>query len=71
MPKEMEFFIFLLEQYAAYKNNTADRILKLWDDLELTDYIYDMYELYHVETLENAFNDIDRLILEKQYKDRK
>lgn len=62
---------FLLEQYAAYKNNTADRILKLWDDLELTDYIYGMYELYHVETLENAFNDIDRLILEKQYKDRK
>ncbi len=30
----------------------------------LEDYLHD------VETLENAFNDIDRLFLEKQYKDR-
>jgi hypothetical protein len=25
-----------------------------------------MYELYHVERLENAFDDIDNLILEKE-----
>ena len=66
MTKEMEFFIFLLEQYAHYKNTTADNVLKLWDKLELTNFIFDMYELYHIESIENAFDDIDKLILEKQ-----
>lgn len=66
MTKEMEFFIFLLEHYADYKNTTADKVLKKWDNLEITDFIYDMYEMYHVEKLENAFDDIDRLMLEKQ-----
>ncbi len=66
MSKEMEFFIFLLENYAAYKNTTADKVLKKWDDLKLTDFIYDMYERYHMECLENAFDDIDRLIVERQ-----
>lgn len=66
MGKEMEFFIFLIENYAEYKNTTADKILKLWDKLGLTDFIYDMYERYHIERLENAFEDIDRLVAEKQ-----
>ena len=60
MGKEMEFFIFLLEQYAAYKQTTADKVLKQWDELELTDFIYDMSEFYHIERLENAFAEIDR-----------
>ncbi len=66
MGKEMEFFIFLLENYAEYKNTTADKVLELWDKLKLTDFIYDMYERYHIERLENAFEDIDRLVAEKQ-----
>ena len=51
MSKEMEFLIFLLEQYADYKNTTADEILKLWDDLDLTDFICDMYERYHLSLI--------------------
>lgn len=66
MSKEMEFFIFLLEQYAKYKNKTADIVLKEWDELELTDSIYNMYEIYHIERLENAFEDIDKLVEEKK-----
>ena len=66
MKKEMEFFIFLLENYADFKNTTADMILKQWDELELTDFIYGMYEMYHIEKLENAFDDIDKLIWKKQ-----
>lgn len=65
MSKEMDFFIFLLEQYAKYKNETADKILKQWDESGLTDFIYSMYERYHIEALENAFSDIDRLISER------
>ena len=47
MGKEMEFFIFLIESYAEYKKTTADKVLKLWDKLELTDFIYTMYDRYH------------------------
>ena len=28
LDKEMIFFIYLLENYAAYKNSSADKILK-------------------------------------------
>ena len=66
MSKEMDFFIFLLEQYANYKKETADKILKQWDTLGLTDFIYSMYERYHIEVIDNAFDDIDELIAEKQ-----
>ncbi len=65
MGKEMEFFIFLIENYAEYKSTRANKVLKQWDKLKLTEFIYDMYELYHVERLENAFEDIDRLVAEK------
>lgn len=65
MPKEMEFFTFLLEQYAAHKNTTADKILKTLDEFGLTDFIIGMYEMYHSEAIENAFTDIDRLISQK------
>ena len=65
MTKEMEFFTFLMEQYARYKNTTADKVLHQLDELNLTDYVFNMYEMYHSEALENAFADIDKLIEEK------
>lgn len=69
MSKEMDFFIYLIENYASYKETTADKILKQWDELELTDFIYDMYERYHTERIQNAYEDIDRLVEEqKEYK---
>ncbi|MBR5675358.1 MAG: DUF3791 domain-containing protein [Neisseriaceae bacterium] len=62
MSKEMEFFIFLIERYSYYKNKSAGEILKLLDEKKLTDFIYQMYEMYHIERIENAFDDIDNLI---------
>ncbi len=62
MSKESSFFVYLLEQYANYKNTTADEVLKLLESKGLADFVYDMYEIYHTETLENAFVDIDSLI---------
>ncbi len=62
MTKETEFFIYLLEQYAAHKEKTANQVLEEWDGQNLTNFIYDMYEIYHTETLDNAFMDIDSLI---------
>ena len=66
MRKETAFFIYLLERYAEEKGKTADQVLKEWDSMELTDFIYDMYEIYHVERLQNAFDDIDELIRERR-----
>lgn len=66
MTKELEFFIYLLLRYAVYKQKKVAQILKIWDRLNLTDDIYAMYERYHCERLENAFEDIDAWMLERQ-----
>ena len=66
MSKEMNFFIYLLEKYADKKNKNASDILKEWDKLNITQLIYYMYEKYHTETLENAFEDIDKIIESKR-----
>lgn len=58
----MSFFIYLLEHYAAYKDLRAGDVLEQWNKLGLTDFFYDMYEMYHSEALENAFADIDRRV---------
>ena len=59
---EMEFFIFLLEQYAAYKNTTGDKVFALWREHNLIQWIYDNYWGYHTESLQNAFKDIDSML---------
>lgn len=66
MSKEMDFFIFLLEHYASHKETTADVVLTKWEELNLTDVIFDMYPQYHIERLENAYADIDELVKEKR-----
>ena len=63
LSKEMDFFIFLLNHYAAYKNSSADKILNELDKKNLTDFVYSMYEMYHSEAIENAYKDIDSLLL--------
>ena len=62
MSKEFRFFTYLLESYAIHKGMTASEVLNLLDEKGLTDFVYGMYELYHVEAIENAFMDMDRLI---------
>jgi hypothetical protein len=42
MAKEMEFFSFLMEQYAAYKGTTANKILAQLEEKNLTDFVYGM-----------------------------
>ena len=66
MSKELKFFIYLLERYAEQKGIDAQKIIAEWDELGVTDYIYEMYEIYHIEHLQNAFDDIDRLLLERK-----
>ncbi len=66
MSKEAVFFVYLLERFAQYKDKFSYEILDQWNELGITDLIYDMYEIYHCERLQNAFDDIDALVKEKQ-----
>jgi len=66
LSREADFFIYLIERYARSKKTTAQCVLKEWDSLGLTELIFKMYELYHVERLQNAFDDIDALIVESK-----
>lgn len=66
MNKETEFFIYLLEKYAEYKKISTADVLNTLEQLDLTNFIYNMYERYHTEAIENAFKDIDDLIKEQK-----
>lgn len=68
MEKEMEFFIYLMEKYSEYKKESTTEVVNRLDELELLEYIYNLYERYHSEAIENAFQDIDELIKERQDK---
>lgn len=65
MGKEMDFYIYLMEKYAMYKNISTTDIVNKLEELKLTDLVYNMYEKYHIEPIENAFKDIDNLINSK------
>ena len=60
MSREFGFFIYLIERYAAHLGVTADVAYRRLADKGLVDYAIGMYELYHVEAIENAFADLDR-----------
>ncbi len=66
MSKESDFFLYLIERYAEYKGTSADRVLAEWTSRGVVDMIYDMYEIYHCERLENAFEDIDRMLKQQE-----
>ena len=68
---KMKFFVYLLEKYAEWKNENAKNILEKWDKLLVTEKIFDMYEMYHIEAMENAFEDIELICAEKEALDWK
>ena len=68
MAREMQFFMQLINKYAEYKSSTAGDTLTLWDELEISSFIYENYETYRNESLEKIFADIDKLTVEKQQK---
>ncbi len=69
MSKEVKFFIYMLERYAERKGVTADVMYNQLKDAGLLEYAIGMYELYHVESLENAFADLDRHLASEPARD--
>ncbi|MDR0284320.1 MAG: DUF3791 domain-containing protein [Propionibacteriaceae bacterium] len=62
MTEELRFFIYLLERYGASKGVSGGEMLAQLDAKGLTEFVISLYDLYHVERLENAFADIDELL---------
>jgi hypothetical protein len=62
MSKEIDFFIYLIERFGASRGQTGADALAELDQAGLTDFVISMYDLYHVERLENAFADIEDLL---------
>ena len=60
MSKEFRFFIYLLERYAEHLGVSANIAYKRLSQKGLVDYAINMYDLYHVEAIENAFADLDQ-----------
>lgn len=67
MSEEMEFFVYLLEQYASYQQQKTGDIFARWKEKAIVQTIYDNYWLYHTEAIENAFADIDSLMTTGKY----
>lgn len=62
MSDEMDFFVFLLEHYAADHDRKASDVLREWDAHGITQEVFDGYFIYHQEALTNAYMDIDSLL---------
>lgn len=62
MTDELKFFILLLEKYAYDKNIPTADVLREWEEKNLVREIYNSYEVYHTERIENAYEDIENLI---------
>lgn len=62
LPKEFVFFTYLLESYAQSRHMSAAAVLSALDARGRTEFVYDMYEMYHSEDIDNAFRGIDSLI---------
>ena len=62
LSNEYQFFLFLLEYYADAKGISGAVVLEQWDDCGVTEEIVNGYECYHIESLDNAVEDIDHLI---------
>jgi len=66
LSNETSFFIYLLEKYSEYKGISATDCLQHFEQMQMIDYIKQMYPMYHTERLENAFSDIDRKLINNQ-----
>ncbi|GHT83392.1 hypothetical protein FACS1894137_04360 [Spirochaetia bacterium] len=62
MSEEARYLIFLTEQYAAIKGLSGSQVFVLFKEEGLLPYIHDMFYTYHTERVENAIEDISRIL---------
>ena len=62
MDRPFEFFVYLIESYAEHRGREPSSVLEELKKKNCTSFVFDMYEMYHSEAIENAFRDIDALL---------
>lgn len=62
MDRPFVFFVYLIESYSEHRGREPSSVLEELKQKNLTSFVFDMYEMYHSESLENAFRDIDSLL---------
>jgi SNF2 family DNA or RNA helicase len=62
MSEEARYLIFLTEQFAASKGLSGSQVFILFKEKGLLPYIHDMFYTYHTERVENAIEDIGRML---------
>lgn len=67
LSEEFEYFTYLLKCYAERKNMTAWNVLQEWEKHDIVAKIFKNYWIYHTESMENAFRDIDSLLATGKY----
>ena len=67
LSEEFEYFTYLLKCYAERKNMTAWNVLQEWEKHDIVAKIFKSYWIYHTESMENAFRDIDSLLATGKY----
>ena len=67
LSEEFEYFTYLIECYAERKNMTAWNVLQEWEKHDIVAKIFKNYWIYHTESMENAFRDIDSLLATGKY----
>jgi hypothetical protein len=62
MSDEACYLVYLIERYAHHKGIAGSEAFGLFESNNLIPYIYSMYYSYHTERVENALEDIDRML---------
>jgi hypothetical protein len=62
MSDEARYLIYLIERYALQKGMSGSDTFALFDTNGLIPSLLKMYYTYHTERVENAIDDIDRML---------
>ncbi len=59
MSKEMDFTIFCIENYKAYKKMTGKEVIALFERHGVMKYLYEFYDVLHTTGYRYVNHDID------------
>lgn len=66
MSKELPFLIYCIEEYRRQKKMQGKAVMELFNRYSVCEYIYEFYELLHINGSYYIVNDIDEYIESKK-----
>ena len=62
MSREGEYLVFAAEQYRFAKGLTGAQVAELFEKYDVSKFIMDSFELFHIESEENMIAAVDEFI---------